>query len=168
MNSTSHKKGRIVRPLRQSPTAALSHRSGLNSGFRLKPDLLVPESVSDKLVLDNKWKLIDGTRANGTDKYGLAQADFYQLHAYGQSYLDGECDVVLIYPKTDAFSKPLDVFDFRKTTGLRLWVLPFCLRERTLAISKDAPFAANFKCASTVAVQGREFETSKLTESALI
>jgi len=119
------------------------------------------------LVLDTKWKLIDDTRANGTDKYGLAQADFYQLHAYGQSYLDGVGDVILIYPKTDTFSKPLDVFYFPKTTGLRLWVLPFCLRERTLAIPKDAPFAANFNRASTVAVQSREVESPKLTKSAL-
>jgi len=111
--------------------------------FRLKPDLLVRESAIDKLVLDTKWKLIDGTRANGTDKYGLAQVDFYQLHAYGQSYLDGVGDVVLIYPKTDNFSKPLDVFDFPKATGLRLWVLPFCLQERTLAIPIDNPFAAS-------------------------
>lgn len=113
--------------------------------FRLKPDLLVRESVNDKLVLDTKWKLIDSTRANGTDKYGLAQADFYQLHAYGHSYLDGEGDVVLIYPKTDTFSKPLDVFDFPKATGLRLWVLPFCLQKRTLCIPKDAPFASSFQ-----------------------
>lgn len=135
--------------------------------FRLKPDLLVCESVSDKLVLDTKWKLIDDTRANGTDKYGLAQADFYQLHAYGQSYLDGVGDVILIYPKTDTFSKLLDVFYFPKATGLRLWVLPFCLRERTLAIPKDAPFAANFNRASTVAIQSREVESPKLTKSAL-
>ena len=123
--------------------------------------------MSDKLVLDTKWKLIDGTRANGTDKYGLAQADFYQLHAYGHSYLDGTGDVVLIYPKTDAFSKPLDVFDFPKATGLRLWVLPFCLRERTLAIPQGAPFAANFNCASNAAVQGRVVEPQKSPESAL-
>ena len=135
--------------------------------FRLKPDLLVCESVIDKLVLDTKWKLIDDTRANDTDKYGLAQADFYQLHAYGQSYLDGVGDVILIYPKTDTFSKPLDVFYFPKATGLRLWVLPFCLRERTLAIPKDAPFAANFNRASTVAIQSREVESPKLTKSAL-
>ena len=121
------------------------------SWFRLKPDFLVQDSVSNKLVLDTKWKLIDGTKANGTDKYGLAQADFYQLHAYGQSYLDGEGDVVLIYPKTDTFSKPLDVFDFPKATGLRLWVLPFCLRKHTIAIPKNAPFAPNFNCASTIA-----------------
>jgi 5-methylcytosine-specific restriction enzyme subunit McrC len=107
--------------------------------------------VSDnRLVLDTKWKLIDDTRANGTEKYGLTQADFYQLHAYGQSYLDGEGDVVLIYPKTDTFSKPLDVFDFPKTAGLRLWVLPFCLQEGTLAIPKGAPFAASFNRGSAV------------------
>lgn len=150
----------------QARSFSLVRHQGQN-WFRLKPDLLVRELVSDKLVLDTKWKLIDGSRANGTDKYGLVQADFYQLHTYGQSYLDGKGDVVLIYPKTDTFSKPLDVFDFPKATGLRLWVLPFCLRERTIAIPKDAPFAANFNCASTVAVQVREFEISKLTESAL-
>ena len=33
---------------------------------------------------------------NGTDKYGLSQGDFYQLQAYGQSYLGGQGDVVLI------------------------------------------------------------------------
>ena len=41
-----------------------------------------------KLVLDTKWKLIDGSRANGADNYGLAQTDFYQTHTYGQGYLD--------------------------------------------------------------------------------
>ena len=150
----------------QARSFSLVRHQGQN-WFRLKPDLLVRESMSDKLVLDTKWKLIDGTRANGTDKYGLAQADFYQLHAYGHSYLDGTGDVVLIYPKTDAFSKPLDVFDFPKATGLRLWVLPFCLWERTLAIPQGAPFAANFNCASNAAVQGRVVEPQKSPESAL-
>jgi 5-methylcytosine-specific restriction enzyme subunit McrC len=150
----------------QARSFSLVRHQGQN-WFRLKPDLLVCESVSDKLVLDTKWKLIDGTRASGTDKYGLAQADFYQLHAYGHSYLDGAGDVALIYPKTDAFSKPLDVFDFPKATGLRLWVLPFCLRERMLAIPQGAPFAANFNCASNTAVQGRVVEPQKSPESAL-
>lgn len=112
--------------------------------FWLKPDLLVRESVSNKLVLDTKWKLIDGTRSNGTDKYGLAQSDFYQMQAYGKSYLDGPSDVVLIYPKTDAFHKALPVFEFPKADGLRLWVLPFCLRDKSLLLplcgSLDACF----------------------------
>ena len=150
----------------QARSFSLVRHQGQN-WFRLKPDLLVRKSGSDRLVLDTKWKLIDGTRANGTDKYGLAQADFYQLYAYGQSYLGGEGDVVLIYPKTDTFRGPLDVFDFPKTKGLRLWVLPFSLKDRTLAIPKDAPFAASFNCASKPAVHGREVELQKSPESAL-
>lgn len=102
--------------------------------FRLKPDLLVQESTSNRLVLDTKWKLLDDKKATGSDKYGLDQGDFYQLHAYGQNYLDGQGDVVLIYPRTDAFDEALPVFDFPKSSGLRLWVLPYCLKERTLIL----------------------------------
>lgn len=114
--------------------------------FRLKPDLLVHEASKNRMVLDTKWKLLDDRKATGADKYGLDQGDFYQLHAYGQSYLDGQGDVVLIYPRTDAFDRALAVFDFPKSKGLRLWVLPFCLRERVLVLptcgSLDVWFSA--------------------------
>lgn len=113
--------------------------------FRLKPDLLVKESAANFLVLDTKWKLLDGQKSTGTDKYGLSQADFYQLYAYGQSYMDGQGDVVLIYPKTETFSQALPVFEFPKSKGLRLWVLPFCLRECVLILppcGNLAPFFA--------------------------
>ena len=33
------------------------------------------------------------------------------------------------YPRTDTFDKALPVFDFPKSKGLPLWVLPFCLHE---------------------------------------
>lgn len=112
--------------------------------FRLKPDLLVRDADRDKLVLDTKWKLLDSMKGNGTDKYGLSQGDFYQLQAYGQSYLDGKGDVVLIYPKTATFDQPLPVFEFPKTEGLRLWVLPFCLKSRLLLVPGKAPFADFF------------------------
>jgi 5-methylcytosine-specific restriction enzyme subunit McrC len=56
------------------------------------------------------------------------------LYAYGHHYLDGKGDVVLIYPKTDAFAQPLPVFVFPKAAGMRLWVLPFCLKERRLIL----------------------------------
>jgi 5-methylcytosine-specific restriction enzyme subunit McrC len=118
--------------------------------FRLKPDLLVQESGSNRLVLDTKWKLINDNKANGTEKYGLAQTDFYQLHAYGHNYLDGLGDVILIYPRTDTFSKPLDVFDFPKSTGLRLWVLPFCMDKHRLILPRHAPFAASFDSYQTI------------------
>jgi len=107
--------------------------------FRLEPDLVVRNADCDVLVLDTKWKLIDGLKANGSEKYGLSQGDFYQLQAYGLSYLDGTGDVVLIYPRTSAFAEPLPVFDFPKTPGMRLWVLPFCLTERRLKVPSSWP-----------------------------
>ncbi len=116
--------------------------------FRLKPDLVVREPTQDLIVLDTKWKLLDGLKANGTEKYGLSQSDFYQLQAYGQSYLDAQGEVVLIYPKTETFDRPLPVFEFPKTSGLSLWVLPFCLKSRTLIVPVDAPFAGAFKLGS--------------------
>ncbi len=99
------------------------------------------DASRDVLVLDTKWKLLDSLKANGSEKYGLSQGDFYQLQAYGQSHLDGKGDVVLIYPRTDSFGRPLPVFEFPKSGGLRLWVLPFCLRSRSLSVPEEAPFA---------------------------
>lgn len=128
-------------------TQARSHhlvRHREQNWFRLKPDLLVRNSDRVLLVLDTKWKLLDGSKANGTEKYGLSQSDFYQLQAYGLSYLDGTGDVVLIYPKTEAFSDPLPVFDFPKVVGMRLWVLPFCLKTRRLGLPVFPQLQSNF------------------------
>jgi 5-methylcytosine-specific restriction enzyme subunit McrC len=131
-----HLAKQLARPLILKTQARSHHlvRHREQNWFRLKPDLLIRDAERDLLVLDTKWKLLDGLKANGTDKYGLSQSDFYQLHAYGQSYLDGQGDVVLVYPKTASFDGPLPVFEFPTVEGLRLWVLPFCLKSRRLAI----------------------------------
>lgn len=100
--------------------------------FRLKPDLLVREGQQNCVVLDTKWKLIDSQQATGSKKYGLSRTDFYQLYAYGQNYLNGRGDLVLIYPGTVDFNMPLPVFDFPNSESLRLWVLPFCLSCKRL------------------------------------
>lgn len=135
----------LTRPLALK-TQARSHHLVRHRGedwFRLMPDLLVRDAGSNKMVMDTKWKLLDGQSANGTDKYGLSQSDIYQLQAYGQTYLDGRGDVVLIYPKTAAFAEPLPVFEFPKMKDLRLWVLPFCLKSRRL----EAPEGTQVKAA---------------------
>lgn len=106
--------------------------------FWLKPDLLVQAEKVNQLVLDTKWKLLDSRQATGSDKYGLAQGAFYQLYAYGQNYLGSNGDVVLIYPKTEAFSEALQVFEFQKPSGLRLWVLPFCLEKKQLLLPEPS------------------------------
>lgn len=155
-----HLPAQLARHLTLKTQARTHHlvRHRQQNWFRLRPDLLVRQAARDILVLDTKWKLLDALKANGTDKYGLTQDDFYQLQAYGQSYLDGHGDVILIYPKTAAFNQPLPVFEFPKLEGLRLWVLPFCLTSRRLVIPRDAPFAEVF--AGSSAVKSAEVELS--------
>lgn len=92
--------------------------------FRLKPDFLLIEHGVTTL-LDAKWKRIDASRCNPDEKYGLSQADFYQLYAYGQKYLGGRGRLVLIYPRTTAFLDPLPSFHFSE--ALQLDVVPFNL-----------------------------------------
>lgn len=102
--------------------------------FQLKPDLLL--SVGDKnWVMDTKWKRLDGQQTARGQKYGLRETDFYQMFAYGHRYLDGgPGEMLLIYPKTEQFSVPLEVFDL--TGSLHLYVVPFDLEsERLVGLS---------------------------------
>lgn len=95
--------------------------------FRLEPDFLVQQGDL-RWVLDAKWKRIDAS--NRKDKYGLSQGDFYQLFAYGQKYLQGKGEMLLIYPKWSKFQAALPVFDFGG--GLTLRALPFDLENEVL------------------------------------
>lgn len=146
--------GRQLAPSCSLKTQARSHHlvhHRERPWFRLQPDLLVTEAGIDRIVLDTKWKLLDASRADASRKYGLAQADFYQLHAYGHGYLGGQGDVALVYPLTPGFGGPLPVFEFPRSQGLRLWVLPFCLECRALRMPAAAPFAARFRSGQVAA-----------------
>jgi 5-methylcytosine-specific restriction enzyme subunit McrC len=113
--------------------------------FRMKPDLLVKQRQDTRSVMDTKWKLLNVAKKNGREKYQLSQADFYQLYAYGHHYLDGTGDIILIYPRTDAFTEPLPVFNFPKAIGMRLWVLPFSLKARKLLLPECGALTAMFR-----------------------
>lgn len=62
--------------------------------FQTKPDLMIRHRGQTVMVIDTKWKRIG---ANPEDaKYGVHQADVYQMMAYGQIY---QCqNLVLLYP----------------------------------------------------------------------
>jgi len=63
------------------------------------------------------------------DKFGLSQADFYQMLGYGHTY--GEGDLVLIYPRTDVFSSAFpDSFNY-EGGALKLWVVPFDIQAKS-------------------------------------
>lgn len=116
--------------------------------FRLEPDLLIKQGQRN-WVLDAKWKRLDA--ADREKKYGLSQADFYQLFAYGQKYLAGEGEMVLIYPKWQGLQGPLEeafVFDDK----LKLWVLSFDLEAEALlgADLAGLPFRSQSQGRSTL------------------
>lgn len=94
--------------------------------FRLKPDLYISELNKAHTVLDTKWKLIDQTKVAGKGKFGLSQSDLYQMLGYGHKYLETNGNLVLIYPKSDSFNKPLaHSFSYDEENKLKLWVVPF-------------------------------------------
>ncbi len=93
--------------------------------FQLRPDFLIKNGMNSVIVLDTKWKLI--STIDRKNKYGLSQADFYQLFAYGNKHLAGKGEMLLIYPRTENFSDALLPFDF--SPDLRLWVVPFDLKN---------------------------------------
>ncbi len=101
--------------------------------FRLQPDLLVRHD-GRLWVLDTKWKTVSSSLSDrglgGRSDYGLSQADFYQLFAYGHKYLGGQGDLLLIYPQSKSFTRALPPFSF--ADGLTLWVVPFDLDRDVL------------------------------------
>ncbi|WP_163921062.1 McrC family protein [Photobacterium sp. Alg240-V54] len=107
-----------------------------SSWFKLKPDMVIEHSGKVVTVLDTKWKLLDSSKANGTDKYGLSQSDFYQMLAYGHHYFDTEIEnpeMFLVYPSHSGFKQAIPhSFDFpiQSEKTLKLWVVPFVISEK--------------------------------------
>lgn len=98
--------------------------------FQLKPDLLL-KLGGNSWILDTKWKLLDA--ATPDDKYGLSQQDFYQMFAYGHTYLAGNGTLVLIYPAWDKFPAKTTPLHFSFNDQLQLWALPFDLDDDSAA-----------------------------------
>ncbi|MDV0594608.1 MULTISPECIES: McrC family protein [unclassified Enterobacter] len=93
--------------------------------FMLKPDFLI--TGEQMVVMDAKWKLLDSRADDGLRKYEISQPDLYQMFAYGQKYLHGKGNMMLIYPRHQYFAAPLPVFRFDE--DLSLWCVPFDLES---------------------------------------
>ena len=62
------------------------------------------------------------------------------MFAYGQRYLNGSGEMLLIYPKTRDFSKTLAPFEFSK--DLKLWAAVFDL-ETGVVVEDGVPAELN-------------------------
>lgn len=78
----------------------LAHANGKRL-FQLKPDLVFRHGEDFPLLLDAKYKRLDPAGS----KYGIAEADFYQMHAYAARCRSPR--VLLIYPQTADMNAPL-------------------------------------------------------------
>lgn len=107
--------------VRQGPRRSMASIGGRDA-FKMKPDLSLLDGNRAAFVLDAKWKHID---AHDEDpKHGILQDDVYQLYAYAKAY---ECDLVaLVYPRSQAFNRPLH---YRFFDGLGLVCLPFDVQD---------------------------------------
>lgn len=119
-NFVAHSFGRYQRCYRvaaQHPQEKLATIDG-KGAFTTKPDIALKDGERVRLILDAKWKGIEGF---GDDaRHGVDQADMYQLYAYGKRY---GCDAVaLVYPRTGRFPNELR---YRFFDGLPLVCLPF-------------------------------------------
>lgn len=100
--------------------------------FMLKPDFLI--TGAQMIVMDAKWKLVDSRGDNSLNKYDISQADLYQMFAYGQKYLHGKGNMMLIYPRHPYFTASLPAFRFDEY--LSLWCVPFDLEAGELVKGK--------------------------------
>jgi len=91
--------------------------------FQLIPDITA--SAGDTFyIMDAKWKLIDGT--DRVNKYGVSQADMYQLLSYAKIYEVQHPDIslVMIYPANEDFSQPIS-FKYNDINDIQLALWPF-------------------------------------------
>ncbi|WP_122588571.1 McrC family protein [Pseudomonas viridiflava] len=88
--------------------------------FQLWPDLMITMGEK-KWILDTKWKCLSNNYVKGN--YGLNPVDFYQMLAYGMKYLDGEGELIMLYPRRVSFQSQLPSFEFFEK--LRVRVMPF-------------------------------------------
>jgi 5-methylcytosine-specific restriction enzyme subunit McrC len=128
----------------------LRDSDGIKKYYTMKPDFVIYDQYKPKLILDAKWKIIEQYAFEGShgDSDKMNESDLRQLYVYGHKYLDGEGDVVLIYPKHNSFTQALPMFDFSDgKNDLRLWVLPYDLDKGELILPNDenCQFSLNLK-----------------------
>jgi 5-methylcytosine-specific restriction enzyme subunit McrC len=70
--------------------------------FMTKPDILIKRGQKVELIIDTKWKRLNGRIDD--PKQGISQGDVYQMMAYGRLY--GCAELMLLYPHHAALGCP--------------------------------------------------------------
>ena len=67
--------------------------------FSLKPDILIDTAPGEQIIIDTKWKWINGQTA----RHGVSREDYFQMYAYLTRYQSARA-VVLLYPHHEGLS----------------------------------------------------------------
>lgn len=129
---------------RQPRTHSLCHYND-RRWFDLRPDL-VAHRGEETLIIDAKWKRL---HSDPTLRFNISQADVYQLHAYGQTYLAGDGELHLVYPRTADF--PAIDGPLLMKPGLRLHIRSIDLE--TGALSDLVPSGSQLQAAAPPVTQ---------------
>ncbi|MEG7965422.1 McrC family protein [Bacillus cereus group sp. Sample30] len=68
--------------------------------YSLKPDIVVLQNDSERLIIDTKWKFINGSK----NRHGVKREDLFQMYAYLTRY-EKVSTVILLYPHQQAIAK---------------------------------------------------------------
>jgi len=115
----------------QDSSEYLAKEDGRNI-FQVRPDI-TGQAGDNFYIMDAKWKLIDET--DRVNKYGVSQADMYQLLSYAKVYETAgnnkslnHPELILIYPLSEKFTESKKfIFNDANNTGITLW--PFDIEK---------------------------------------
>ena len=121
----------------QSQQAYLAEIDG-EKAFQMRPDILLREKKGEdaKFILDAKWKGLD--TSFDIPKYGIDQADLYQLYAYAKGY--GCSAVALVYPRSQNFRTKLQ---YRLLDDVTLFCLPFDVTDPQKSVQRSIAALTN-------------------------
>ena len=76
--------------------------------FQLKPGIILRKNGEVRLIIDTKYKILDGK-----ERYlGISQSDIYQMFAYSHKF---NCNkIILLYPWNEKITIPEKDINYKK------------------------------------------------------
>ena len=72
--------------------------------FAIRPDLVLRRNDGKTVVMDTKWKRLN---SEASKKYGISQADMYQMYVYSKKYKAS--DIWVLYPENNEMNNSEEI-----------------------------------------------------------
>ncbi len=103
--------------------------------FSLRPDIVIEVNNKEKVIIDTKWKKIDGN----LNRHGVKRDDFYQMYAYMTKYTDARVAILLYPSSSECNGEFLESWylDQDKDKKIRVYGISFYDENRTIDTLRD-------------------------------